>query len=135
MKRLLFVPLIFFLFNCSSEDQKKDDAPKKSEQSETEVIKDLWTSKAIALEDKGWGYQLFRGSHLEINQQNIPAINGLHYFDSQDQAEIAAEFALTKIEQGFFPPTVSPLELDSIGAINLDSLIQVTEEMMNAEQK
>lgn len=135
MKRLLFVPIIFFLFSCTSEDDTEEQAPSNSEESTTESAKDRWSSKAIAIENKGWGYQLFRGSHLEINQKHIPSVNGLHYFDSREQAEIAAEFALTKVEQGFFPPSVTPSELDSIGAINLDSLTRVTEEMLNAESK
>jgi len=67
---------------------------------------------------------------MQIDQRNIPAINGLHYFESEEQAELAAALALEKIEQGFFPPTVSPLELDSIGAINLDSINLVNDELM-----
>lgn len=127
MKYLLILVIPFLLIQCTESEEltsetkdSQTDAPKK----------DRWTCKAIALEDKGWGYQLFRGSHLEIYQKNVPAISGLHYFETEEQAKLAAEFALTKIEQGFYPPTVNPEELDSIGAINLDSLLLVNEQIL-----
>lgn len=88
-----------------------------------------WSYRAVQIENKGWGYQLYEGARMKINQQNIPAINGLHYFESEEKAEMAAKLALEKVAEGFFPPTVNPEELDSIGAINLDSLILVNEEL------
>lgn len=128
--RFLFALALLLLFSCS-EDSSVDENPKDSgdEKTMTEAKND-WSYRAVQIEDKGWGYQLFEGARMQIDQRNIPAINGLHYFESEEQAELAAALALEKIEQGFFPPTVSPLELDSIGAINLDSINLVNDELM-----
>lgn len=126
MNRLLLVPIFFVFFSCSESNTEQVDTPQQSKQSKV----DDWSCKAIFVDDQGWGYQLFRGSHLEIDQKNIPSVNGLHYFQSEEKALLAAELALEKIDQGLFPPSVNPKELDSIGAIHLDSLVKATDAMM-----
>ncbi|GAB5418459.1 MAG: hypothetical protein Crog4KO_33270 [Crocinitomicaceae bacterium] len=130
MRYLVLAAFPFFFFQCTESEERVSETSVTATGMSEKPTKDRWTFKAVPLDSKGWGYQLFRGSHLEIFQKNVPAISGLHTFDSQEQAELAAEFALTKIEQGFFPPTVELEELDSIGAINLDSLLQVNEETL-----
>jgi hypothetical protein len=123
MRTLVYFVTALLLVSCS---QSEDETLKSGEKevAETTVKQDLnaWSMKVIRVEERGWGYQLFQGSNLKINQRNIPAVSGLHYFTSEQKATIAANFALQKIEAGAFPPTVSPEELDSLGAINLDSL-------------
>lgn len=122
MKYFLLLGLGLSLFACESAESNKVTDVEKVTNYTSETSQNKWTCKAIPLDGKGWGYQLFKGSHLEINQKNVPAVNGLHYFETEEQALIAAKFALSKIAEGIFPPTVNPEELDSIGAINLDSL-------------
>lgn len=126
MKHLLFLTLPLIFAQCT-ETENMPHSTSKNEHTPAQT-KDRWTCKAVAIEDKGWGYQLFRGSHLEINQKNVPAVNGLFYFETEAQALFAAEYAISKIEQGLFPPTVSPEELDSIGAIDLDAMMQSIEQ-------
>lgn len=127
MKYLYYFGLVLIFSSCGeSENEKPQSGTKKPKASNVEKSLNEWTYRAVRIENKGWGYQLFRGPNLEINQQNVPAVNGLHYFETEEKASLAAELALSKIEQGHFPPTVEPAELDSIGAVNLDSLIEIT---------
>ncbi len=129
MKYLVVAAIPFLFVNCTEPEEKPLESTVKPTQEVTEPTQERWTYKVVPLE-KGWGYQLFRGSHLEIFQKNVPAISGLHFFETEKKAELAAELALMKIEEGFFPPTVELQELDSIGAINLDSLLQVNEQTL-----
>ena len=63
----------------------------------------------------GWGYEIWQDGALVIKQEHIPAVQGIHAFSSQEQAQKAAEIIKAKIEQGIFPPTMSMAELQSIG--------------------
>ncbi len=66
----------------------------------------------------GWGYKIFDDGTVFINQPHIPAIPGNKGFSTKKKAEITAQFAILKMEQGFVPPTISPEELDSLGVLN-----------------
>lgn len=125
--KILYISIFTLAFFACSEEKtgatstsKEVSAEKKKETGSTK-----YTFKAIYLGNLGWGYQVFNGSKLLINQQHVPAVNGMHGFQSQEKAEIAAQFVLGKIKEGWDKPTVSPEELDSLGAINLDSLNQI----------
>jgi len=130
MKHLTFLLPALLFISCSQDETPSDSQSVNNEkQSEVHSQKIQWSSRAIPIDDLGWGYELFHGSRRQISQKNIPAISGLHYFETKEKAELAAAFALEKIDQGFFPPSVNPEELDSIGAINLDSLLLVNESL------
>lgn len=73
--------------------------------------------KVIFEENKGWGYQIFEGEKMIVNQPHIPAVQGIKGFSSQKNAEITAEYILKKIEEGNFPPTISVQTLDSLGVL------------------
>ena len=75
-----------------------------------------FTCKIIEGEN-GWGYQIFEGESIRINQMHIPSVPGIRGFDSKTKASIAANYVLNEINKGNFPPTVSPEILDSIGAL------------------
>ena len=88
--------------------------------SESNDQDDAGTSyKVIFKENTGWGYQIFDGSKMLINQEHIPAVQGTKGFETKEHAEIAAKFILNKIDNGIFPPTISPQELDSLGVYSL----------------
>ncbi|XOV67226.1 MAG: DUF4907 domain-containing protein [Fluviicola sp.] len=128
MKTLILFFSLLLLFNCSEENSQLP-VESKSGKTMSEASSE-WSYKAIEIEDAGWGYQLYEGARMKINQKNVPAVSGLHYFQTKEQAELAAELALEKIADGFFPPTLEPSELDSIGAINLDSILMVNEKTL-----
>lgn len=128
MKPLTYLVALLVVVSCTQGKNDMDEQSKKTAV-ETKEQRDLnaWSMKVIRVDENGWGYQLFQGATLKINQRNIPAVSGLHYFSSERKAALAANFALQKIEEGAFPPTVSPEELDSLGAINLDSLASLNQ--------
>ncbi len=72
--------------------------------------------KSIQLEN-GWGYQIFKGKKLFINQKNIPAVQGNKSFTSERDALTAGEFVVNKLLQNQFPPTVTVEELISLGIV------------------
>ena len=112
--------LMTLVVSCSTEPE----AAKSESDSKPTVpsAKDRVTFKVIYNGEQGYGYQIFRGSKMLINQQHIPAVNGLYGFESKEKAELAAQFVIERMKQGIDRPTVKAEELDSIGAINLDSL-------------
>lgn len=134
MKKLFFGLLILSIFGCSensrSEETKDSINHSKTQDSDIESNDELNTNKDVSVTynavyhgEIGWGYQIFKGRKLVINQEHIPAVNGLHGFKTQHQAELAAEFVIEKMKEGWDRPTVKAEELDSIGAIDLDSLM------------
>ncbi len=76
--------------------------------------KSSWSHKVTFLSEGNWGYQLFDGSAMVINQTTIPSIQGTNGFDSREKAEKTAAFIVGKLERGIFPPTVNKQELDSL---------------------
>ncbi len=128
--RFFLATCLLLVIGCSDD---KSEVVTSSDSTQDKTISDSrneWTYRSVQIDDKGWGYQLFKGAWKKIDQRNIPSVSGLHYFESEEKAELAAEFALEKVKQGYFPPSVNPAELDSIGAINLDSLLLVNEQLM-----
>ena len=67
--------------------------------------------------DNGWGYDIMDKDNLLIHQPFIPGASGVHSFETQDEAEKVAGFAILKIKKGIFPPTITQNELDSIKKI------------------
>ena len=76
-----------------------------------------YSAKINFIEGTGWGYQIFEGSKLIVNQEHIPAVPGMQGFETEEHARITADYILEKLNNGIFPPTVSPEELDSLGVI------------------
>jgi hypothetical protein len=66
----------------------------------------------------GWGYRIMADGVLYIEQPHIPAIQGNKGFSSRADAEKTAEFAISKMELGFVPPTLTVEELDSLGVLD-----------------
>lgn len=120
MNRYFFLSLLIITASCSEPSEPFG-------QSDTYQVTDTISQpsspvrsyKVIFTENVGWGYQIFEGSKMMVDQKHIPAVQGMVGFDSKEKAEITAKFILDKIEQGIFPPTVSPEELDSLGVYTI----------------
>lgn len=65
----------------------------------------------------GWGYQIFEGSSMRINQQHIPSLPGVRGFNSQEHARKTAEYVIEQMEKGTPLPTLSKDILDSLGVL------------------
>ena len=120
--------IFLFLLSCSTKTKVLNienstdtvDTPKQKKVT-TNLAADTLVSnqneyvvKAIKTET-GWGYQVFKGAKLMINQPTIPAIQGNRSFKSKLEASRVGEFVLSKIKQNQFPPTISTEELKSLG--------------------
>ena len=121
MKIIVLIILVLVFFSC------KDAVPKKSPENEDLTLtdkpveagkreKDSSVCEVRTVENSlGWGYEVWQNGAMVIKQEHIPAVQGIHAFSSQEQAQKAAEIIKAKIEQGIFPPTMSMAELQSIG--------------------
>jgi len=124
MKAVLLSLLILFIVSCENSSEKIKKETDKSVIPETQVqklqekksnfFKSLYEVRVVE-SSLGWGYEIWKEGVMVINQTHIPAIQGLRAFESQIQAEKAAEIIKIKLDQGVFPPSISIGELQSIG--------------------
>ena len=120
MKYWILIVASIVLASCAGEEEDTT-VPKETPVTKEEQPK--YTYKVFEKPDVGWCYQIFRGAKLIIDQQHIPAVPGVRGFDSEEQAELAVQFIMEKVRAGNERPSVSPEELDEIGAINLEDFI------------
>jgi hypothetical protein len=127
-----FLPIIAIaLFSCTdqSEINQVSSTTNSNQQPKVEnsVPRDKngdTTNNAITTSDysvkstkqeNGWGYEIYKGSKLVINQKNIPAVQGNQSFKTETDALKVGGFVVTKLMQNQFPPTLSLEELTSLG--------------------
>jgi len=128
-----FVIPFLFLISCTTAEQKEEqhsetkpeisvDTKVKEEESvvtitedETEV--DVFSIATFLVEGQGWGYKILNNEKLFINQPHIPSLPGNAGFETKEKALKTAEYIVYKLENGLFPPTISPEELDSLGVL------------------
>lgn len=116
-----YVIPFFFLIACTNEAKESIQKEKTVEKTTIETSREArskYSYKVVFEEGKGWGYQIFEGSHMLINQMHIPAIQGLQSFSSEKNARTTAEYILNQVELGHFPPTVTVDILDSLNVLN-----------------
>jgi Domain of unknown function (DUF4907) len=65
----------------------------------------------------GWGYKVYVGGNLYVNQPFIPGVPGKQYFTTEDDAKQVAELVVQKIVQHHLPPTVTGNELRQLNII------------------
>jgi hypothetical protein len=102
--------------SCSSNEESEPKEEKKIQQTREKKSPEF-TFKAVHHENVGWGYEIYYGAKLEIDQRHIPAVPGLQGFESKEKAEIAAMYIIEKMKAGNARPTVTVEELDSLGVI------------------
>lgn len=116
--RVLFLPLLTFMFLASCDDAGKPTVvtvtepqvqSQSSEYSATTFENTDSTGKFL-----GFGYDVFTGSKRMIHQTTIPGEAGINGFVSAEEAERVARLVITKLESGSGFPTVSRNELDSL---------------------
>lgn len=73
--------------------------------------------KPIAIENKGWGFEIYLQDKLFINQQTIPVVEGTQYFTNKEQALLVGNLMITKMLSKKGLPTISLKELDSLKII------------------
>ncbi|MFT6983196.1 MAG: hypothetical protein ACJAUD_001967 [Crocinitomicaceae bacterium] len=112
---LIFIGVVMASCGAENTDDLDVKPEKNSEQSSTSE----YSSKVYYLQDVGWCYQVFRGTKMILNQKHVPAVQGIKGFETKEKAEIAVNFIMERVIAGNERPSVTPEELDSIGAIDL----------------
>lgn len=74
-------------------------------------------SNSEELPNSGFGYEIYLGGELFIRQPHIPAIQGLHGFETEEDALRVAELAVEKVRAGIIPPSVGEDELEELGIV------------------
>jgi Domain of unknown function (DUF4907) len=135
LKTFIFTAISLALITCESEPEDKPDnsivsnpnpdnevdqnANNFVDSVDSEVILvSQYSFQTIFTEQQGWGYQLLDNGKVFINQPHIPAVQGNKGFSSEEKAIICAEFALMKVDEGMIPPTLTKIELDSLGVLD-----------------
>lgn len=135
MNRFLCFMLVGLLLSCGNEvkidegtekpdstnNAVNDTAVQESESStygvQSKENKTTYSARIIFTDSLGWGYQIFDGNTMLINQLHIPSIQGNRGFKSREAAQLTANFILYKLSNGIFPPTLDEKELDSLGVL------------------
>ena len=112
---LIFIGVL--MVSCGTENT--DDLDVKLEKNSEHPSIPKYSSKVYYLQNVGWCYQVFRGTKMILNQKHIPAVQGIKGFETKEKAEIAVNFIMERVIAGNERPSVTPEELDSIGAIDL----------------
>ena len=112
---LIFIGVL--MVSCGTEN--RDDLDVKLEKNSEQTSIPKYSSKVYYLQNVGWCYQVFRGTKMILNQKHIPAVQGIKGFETKEKAEIAVNFIMERVIAGNERPSVTPEELDSIGAIDL----------------
>lgn len=114
-----FALIALGIMSCSSDNTETTSNEKeppliKEAAPKTEAKSDYFYTVDFN-EGNGWGYSIFKGSALFIQQKTIPSIPGNSGFQTREDAEKVAEYVTSKLENDIFPPSVNPKELDSLG--------------------
>ena len=117
MKIQLLLVLGLILASCSNDIKEVEEVKKDPVE---QIDQSKYSYRVYNKPDVGWVYQIFRGTKMIINQKHIPAVPGILGFETREKAVIAVEYLMIQIEAGNEQPTISPEELDSIGAITLE---------------
>lgn len=98
------------LFACNTNDQPSEKAAIENNTSQQFTLKTYKNSS-------GWGYDIYINNELLIHQPTIPAIAGNRSFKSEEEALKTGNLVLYKIKENISPPSISSMELDSLGVI------------------
>ncbi|HMG81876.1 MAG TPA: DUF4907 domain-containing protein [Ferruginibacter sp.] len=102
-----FLVMLLIATSCTNNNNAPD-----SNGSELLLIKDSTFQSGT-----GWGYKIYVGDQLYINQPFIPGVPGKQYFLTESDAEKVAALVIEKIKQHHIPPTVSGSELRQLHII------------------
>ncbi len=103
-----FLALIAFDFSCST---------KSSGSSETTAAKLSYTNSQFRNEDGTFGFDILKEGRIFIHQPIMPAVPGNIGFDTEADAQKVAHLMIRKLTAGIQPPTISLMELDSLGLL------------------
>jgi hypothetical protein len=129
--KFFFLILSFFFFfllfsSCGGTNLKTESRSSQLNSIDNPTSKTPhFTSKAIEVKTYqvndsigklvGWGYDIYLGGKKIIHQPIIPALPGNRSFKTEVDAQKIGFFAADKMLKGSSLPTISIMELDSLG--------------------
>jgi hypothetical protein len=128
----LLLVILFLLSSCASEVQLEEaeadsttfkyHATSHAPSHPVDSSANPFNGKTITMEaykngDLGWGYVILIDGKKNINQPNIPGVEGAKGFKTKEQALKTADFVKYKMQHNEFPLHVTPQELDSLGVL------------------
>lgn len=121
----ILIPLFISCSNNSGDAEKNEPVENSGQEnqllediSDTTTIVSSYSSETFQNENGTWGYRILMDGSPYIQQPHIPAVSGNKGFSTEEKARKTADLAVTKLELGFFPPTISIEELDSLDVLN-----------------
>lgn len=107
-KQILALVLIILAFVACAVDTSKE-----VEGNLQSISAQVVSSRTNGDERSGFGYQIYVGNKLFIEQDMIPSVGGIQKFRSHIEAQAVADFVVSKLESGALP-TVTLEVLDSL---------------------
>ena len=100
-------------------ERQKNQKPKENPYKNAKIDIQVFNNDTVKQQPKltGYGYNILIYDAIYNHQPHIPAINGMRGFHTKEQAHKAAELVVYKIKNNIMPPSLSPQELDSLGAL------------------
>ena len=86
----------------------------KAQSSSPENVNSKFSFKVTGSKSEGWGYQIYKGEKIIIDQTIIPAISGRNRFATKEDAAKVGELVWKKISKNRGFPSVTVFELDSL---------------------
>jgi hypothetical protein len=97
-------------------NSNKQDPPAQAKLPEASAFADaVLEYRIIPAPNNTFGYEILGNGRLFVHQTNLPGLPGVEGCRTREDAEKLARFVTEKIRRGEMPPSVSPLELDSLG--------------------
>ncbi len=112
----LLLGCVFFILSCNSTDRNTkiiEENNKHNGNLIPEAQPAVFEIK-IFTEGYGFGYDIYLNNEKYIHQPNIPAVNGLHTFTTEEDARKVAELMVQKLQNGMTHPTISQEELKEL---------------------
>ena len=100
---VLMLSVVFF--SCVKKDTRWSDIDNVDK-----VSYEIFSNK-----DQTFGYAILKAGKPVIMQKTVPGMSGGAGFGNIEDAEAVASLVVFKIKSGAFPPTVTKVELDSMG--------------------
>lgn len=104
-----YLGLFILLCACS-----ENSVVKESNAEDTNARDINYSTVVFRNNDGSFGYDVLQDTQLLIRQITVPAKSGTSGFKDSLKALQVAEFVVSKIKAGVFPPTIQATEIDSI---------------------
>ncbi len=116
MKKLI-VLVLFAISALGASAQGQAPTNTSNQQTANQYANSKFEYGVIDAPNKTFGYEISADGKVLIRQNSIPGMPGTEGFRTKNDAQKVARLAITKIQKGEFPPTISNEELKKLNVI------------------